>query len=97
MADTKIAEWTFLHCECGGDLFLPLLKLKYKPGGGTVIEQAGHQCVACQAIVDNRYMTRLIEMNDKRRQLRELQQELGETEAAPEPGAAKPKEPVGAK
>jgi hypothetical protein len=76
-----IAEWVTLKCECGGDRFAPIVKLKFKAGGGTTTEPAGHQCTECRAIVDNAYMIRLVERQDKQRQLRELQEEL--SEAAP--------------
>ena len=76
-----IDDWTFLKCECGGDLFVALTKLKHKSGGGTVHEPGGHWCVACHAVVDNRYMARLVEIDAKRRQIKELQAEVAAAEA----------------
>lgn len=78
-----ISEWTVLKCECGGDRFAPLVQLKYKPDGGTTTSPAGHQCIACHAVVDNAYMIRLVDIQKKREEIRRLQAEVGEPEAAP--------------
>lgn len=86
MADTRITEFTTLKCACGGDLFTPLVRLKYKTEGGTITEPAGHHCIACNAVVDNRYMTQLVERQRKQEEIRRLQAEIG---PAPEPPAPK--------
>ena len=77
MAETRIAEFVYLKCACGGDLFVGLLKLKHKPEGGTITEPAGHWCVACHAVVDNRYMAQLIDRQRKQEEIRRLQAEIG--------------------
>lgn len=61
-----IVEWQTLRCDCKNDLFLPLVKLQYKTGGGTTTVPAGHKCASCNAVVDNSYMIRLIENQKKR-------------------------------
>lgn len=78
----SIAEWSYLKCDCGGDLFAPLLKLKYKTDGGTIQEPAGYHCVACHGIADTRRLAHLIDLDRKRRQVRDLQAEIA---AAAEP------------
>ncbi len=82
MAETRIAEFTYLKCSCGGDLFTALHRLKYRPDGGTVSEPAGSYCIACQAVVDNRYMAQLIERQRKQAEIKRLQAEV---EEPPEP------------
>ena len=82
MPETRIAEFTRLKCACGGDLFVALVALKYKSEGGTITEPAGNWCVACHAVVDNRYMTQLVDRQRKQEEIRRLQAEIG---PAPEP------------
>ena len=82
MPETRIAEFVRLKCACGGDLFVPLVRLKYKAEGGTISEPAGNWCIACHAIVDNRYMTQLVDRQRKQEEIRRLQAEIG---PAPEP------------
>ena len=83
MPETRIAEFTRLKCACGGDLFVALVALKYKPEGGTITEPAGNWCVACHAVVDNRYMTQLVDRQRKQEEIRRLQTEIGEAPEAP--------------
>ena len=83
MAETRINESTHLKCACGGDLFVPLVKLKHHVAGGTSTEPAGHWCVACQAVVDNRYMAQLIERQRKQEEIRRLQAEVGDVPTPP--------------
>lgn len=84
-----IAEWTILKCDCGGNLFEPLVRLKYRDSNsGTTTEPAGHKCAACGAVVDNAYMIRLIEINKKRAEVARLQSEIATADAAKP--AAKP-------
>lgn len=72
------APWITLKCECGGEAFVKLVRLRYKPDGGTTEEAAGHYCVACEATVDNAYMIRLVQTSLKRLEVQRLQQELAE-------------------
>ena len=83
MADTRVNEFTPLKCECGGNLFVALIKLKHKSEGGTITEAAGHWCVACHAVVDNRYMIQLIERDRKRQEIARLQAEVGDEPVLP--------------
>ncbi|HYE93732.1 MAG TPA: hypothetical protein VEA38_22055 [Terriglobales bacterium] len=84
-----IAEWTKLKCDCGGDLFMPLVRLKYRDSGsGTSSEPAGHKCAACGAVVDNAYMIRLIEIQKKRAEIARLSAEV-ESAAPAKPAADK--------
>lgn len=91
----QIAEWIVLKCECGGDRFTALVQLKYKTDGGTTASPAGHVCISCQAVVDNAYMIRLIERQEKIAQIKRLQAEVAE-EVPEDRGPAKAvKEPAG--
>lgn len=76
-----ISEWTVLRCDCKGDLFEPIVRLKYKKEGGTTSEPAGHKCVACGAVVDNAYMIFLIENQKKRDEAGRLLAEAAVAEA----------------
>ena len=81
-----IAEWTVLKCDCGSDLFLTQVRLKYKgDGGGTTTEPAGHKCAACGAHVDNAYMIRLIDIQNKRDAAKRLLAEVRDAEATMPP------------
>lgn len=82
----EVKDWAVLKCDCGGDRFVAVYKLKFKTGGGTTSEPAGSRCLACQGDVDNARLIKLVEINHARRQIKELEGELGDT---PEPAAAK--------
>lgn len=90
-----VLDWTVLKCDCKGDLFLPLVRLKYRDGGGTTTEPAGHKCGACGAVVDNAYMIKLIEIQRKRDSRARLDAEIAEAEAATRPAPPKGPAPVG--
>lgn len=81
MADIK--EWVVLKCDCGGDKFVPLVHLRFRTGGGTNAEPAGHQCIACMGVVDNARMIKLIELTALRRQLKETEAEIEAKTDAP--------------
>ena len=85
MAD--IREWSNLKCQCNGELFEPIVRLKFKTGGGTTSEPAGYRCVSCTAVVDQQYMIRLIEINSLKKQQAEIQAELDakKAESGPAP------------
>lgn len=89
MAETRINEFVNLKCACGGDLFAPIVHLKYKTDGGTIPTPAGHWCVACQAVVDNAYMTRLVDRQRKQQEIRRLQAEIEPVPEPPQPTTAK--------
>lgn len=76
-----ISDWTTLKCDCKGELFIPMVKLKWKADGGTTTEPAGHRCAACNAHVDNAYMIKLIDMQKKREEVTRLQASLAVDEA----------------
>lgn len=80
-----IAEWLYMKCDCGGDLFAPLVKLKYKQDGGTITEPAGYHCVACHGVADTARLAHLIDLDRKRREIKRLQAELGEEPSRAEP------------
>lgn len=71
-----IVVWEHLRCDCGGDLFAPLVRLKYKAEGGTVTEPAGYYCIACNGIADTGRLAHLIELDKKRREIKRLQAEV---------------------
>jgi len=73
---SEIREWVRLKCDCGGELFEPLVYLKFKSGGGTTTEPAGHRCIACTGVVDTHRMIRLVEINTLRQKLNEVEQEI---------------------
>jgi hypothetical protein len=84
-----IAEWTALKCDCGSNLFLPVVQLKYKgDNGGTTTSPAGHKCAACGAIVDNAYMVKLIDIQKKRAEGQRLLAEARDAEATMAPPKA---------
>lgn len=78
MADTRISEFVTLRCACGGELFNPIIRMKIKSDAGTITEPAGHHCIACNAVVDPRYMAQLVEQQRKRDTIKQLQAELGD-------------------
>jgi len=87
MADQRIAEFSALKCACGGDRFVTVQQLEYRSGSGTVPKQAGYWCIACQVLVDPRYMANLAERNRKLDEIKRLQAEV-EPIPAPTPAAA---------
>lgn len=75
----SIAQTVVLKCDCGGDLFAPVVRLRGRMAGGTVAEPAGHMCAACHILVDNAYMLKLMERQEKIREVQRLTDELAAT------------------
>lgn len=82
MAQSPGADYRILRCECGSEHFNPTVRLKWKPGGGTVQEPGQFVCVQCRAQVDSAYLIGRAELQVKREELAakaaELQQLEGE-------------------
>jgi hypothetical protein len=90
-----INEFVTLKCDCKGELFSPVVKLRHKAEGGTISEPAGHRCVACGAVVDNAYMIRLIDIQRKRSEADRLVAEATALEKSVPPKTAKEVAPAG--
>ena len=58
---------TKLKCECGSELFAPLVTLNWKTGGGTTSTPSGYKCAQCDMNVDSGYLTRRAELVEKKR------------------------------
>lgn len=73
----EFATWQDQHCAgCESALFVPLLVLSVKPGGGTVTRQAGYQCAKCSKIADIAEMQAAAHLREKRRELEALEKEI---------------------
>jgi hypothetical protein len=82
------AGWNKLHCDsCGSIHFLKRVHLITRQGGGTTEEVAGYVCRQCNADVDQARMIQRLEVERKRRELKDLQEQLG-PDAEPEPAPA---------
>lgn len=50
--------WDNLVCDCGSVQFVPVIALRWKPGGGLVPQPTGkHYCVQCREVVDTAKLT----------------------------------------
>ena len=70
--------WLKLKCECGSEEFYKTYWLRWKAGGGQVEEPAAWVCTACDGRVDGASLQRLAALAEKRRELRQAEQELEE-------------------
>ena len=77
-------EWNNLRCDCGGDIFMPAIYLKWKQGSGGTDSPHGHVCHACGAHVDQAHLIRLLQLRIKRQELREAEQEVKDMEGVEE-------------
>ncbi|MBI3937126.1 MAG: hypothetical protein HY323_09125 [Betaproteobacteria bacterium] len=84
--DQKISPgWVKLRCDCGAEQFSRLFFLRSKPGSGQVEEPAGWKCSGCGAQIDTAYLQRLVQISQRREELRAAQEELKSLEGAPQP------------
>jgi hypothetical protein len=60
---------------------LPLVVLKYRPGGGLVADPSGWACLVCQTAVDPQAALNAWQLKQKRQELKTLEEELGVTHA----------------
>jgi hypothetical protein len=85
---TEIREWIVLPCDCGGEIFQQVVKLKFRTGAGVVPEPAGYVCQACHGLADNQRLVRLQEVAHLRRQIKETEAEIeSKTDATTSRGA----------
>ena len=69
----------FLICPyCPSTRFMTVVNLKTHPNGGTSPQQVGYRCADCQADVDMAKMMAKAEKERKLREIRQLQEEVGE-------------------
>ena len=86
MADQP-TQWSKLACDsCGSRDFLKRIHIITRAGGGTTEEPAGFTCRQCNADVDLSRMIQRLDLERKREELRQLQQQVGDME--PEPPAS---------
>lgn len=71
-------EFVNLTCpKCDSMLFMPLVHLKHRAGGGLVADPAGWACVQCLVPVDAQKALEAYQLRQKREELRQLETELG--------------------
>ncbi len=73
-------DWNKLTCDCGGDIFMPAVFLRWKEGSGGTDSPHGHVCHACGAHVDQAHLIRVLQIKLKRQELREKEQEVEDIE-----------------
>lgn len=71
--------WQRLTCSCGTERFAAMLYLRWRPGTGITQEPAGFFCLECHATVDSASLIQKAMHEAKKRELRELEAELGTT------------------
>lgn len=88
---TTPTEWQRLRCDCGSDLFLPVLHLRWRPGGGLTPEPTGmHQCQMCTAVVSHEVLICRAQAKAAKAKAAELQAEADEAAEAAATRAGRP-------
>ena len=72
----KRDQWARLKCDCGSQDFMPKFYLITRQGGGTTQEPAGWVCRQCTADVDTRRLMDLLEVERKKAEVKELQEQI---------------------
>ena len=86
MAEGQIATWTNQACiYCASEEFNPVVRILAKPGGGVTTTPAGFQCAQCGKKVDVAAMQRDATRKERLKELRALEAEIEEGNAAPAP------------
>ena len=62
---------------CDGVVFVGIVHLRHKPGGGLVPEPMGFACQGCHMVVDIGLALQAYTLKQKREELRSLEEELG--------------------
>ena len=74
-----LVEWRQLACPCGSVTFGHVVHLRWNSAGtGTTTEPAGWRCADCGKPVDTAELIRLLQLVEKQKELKSLQEELGE-------------------
>lgn len=81
--------WQRLICHCGVERFSPIVHLRWKPGGGVTQEPGGYFCLECHATVDSATLIQRAQVQLKRQELQEIEEEL--KDLPPEKPATKPR------
>ena len=71
--------WQRLNCSCGTERFAKTFHLRWRRGGGITEEPAGYFCLECHGIVDSAALISRAELKAKKQELRELEEEIGDT------------------
>lgn len=71
--------WQRLACSCGTERFAKTFHLRWRRGGGITEEPAGYFCLECHGIVDSAALISRAELRAKKQELRELEEEIGDT------------------
>lgn len=78
----EVLGFQLLHCpRCDGTTFATLVQLKHRPGGGLVADPSGFACVPCQLPMDTTEALKAYQLKLKREELKQLEDELGVTDA----------------
>ena len=67
-----------VRCECGGNQFVELKRLRIHPSQGPSTEPAGYFCPSCNVIADVDFFKRKLELERARTELKAKEQELEE-------------------
>lgn len=81
----SLPTWDIMKCECGGNQFLEVKRLRIHPTQGISYEPAGVKCEGCGLTADMAYMTRRFAIEQKKRELASAQEELKEIQGTEEP------------
>ena len=71
--------WQRLTCPCGTERFAAATFLRWRKSGGITNEPAGYFCLECHAMVDSAALIMRAELKAKKRELKDLEEEIGDT------------------
>jgi len=79
MSEHDPRSFNNLPCpRCDSTLFIALVRLKHKPGGGLVPDAGGYACAKCHAVTDAAQALQAYSLKLKQDLIRRLQDELEE-------------------
>ena len=72
--------WSNLVCPCGSEKFIHMMTLRWTNGSGTVTVPSLYRCAECHKDMDAAKLIAELTMRQKRKELEQLQEEMGISE-----------------
>lgn len=77
----SLNTWMNLACSCGSVKFVQLVNIRWSPGGGAPALPCGWRCADCHQEVDQGKLIQEQQIKVKKKELEQLQEEVGDPHA----------------